>query len=149
MFGYFDVMFLLGMKEFEDYIVIELYGFDKYVVENILFYIYIGKMDIDNVNVDFMFVVLVYFQIKLLRNFCERFFCIYIDVDNCVDVLVLVECYSCKNLVDNILNFIKENIVELFGKKFFQKLNFYIFQELILSDDFIVLGEEGVLNLIF
>lgn len=61
MFGYFDVMFLLGMKEFEDYIVIELYGFDKYVVENILFYIYIGKVDIDNVNVDFMFVVLVYF----------------------------------------------------------------------------------------
>lgn len=36
-----------------------------------------------------------------------------------MDVLVLVECYSCKNLVDDILNFIKENIVELFGKKFF------------------------------
>lgn len=148
MSGYFDAMFSSGMKESEDHIAIELHGFDKHVVENILSYIYTGKADIDNANADLMFAASVYFQIKPLRNLCERFLCTHTDVDNCVDVLALAECYSCKNLADNILNFIKENIVELLGNKSFQKLNSHTLQELISSDDLIVPGEEGVLNLI-
>lgn len=106
--GYFDAMFSSGMKESEDHTAIELHGFDKHVVENILSYIYTGKADIDNANADLMFAASVYFQIKPLRSLCERFLCAHTDIDNCVDVLALAEYYSSKNLAYNVLNFIKK-----------------------------------------
>ena len=146
MSSYFDAMFSSGMRETEEG-AIELHGLDEVVIENILEYIYTGKIDINNENADLIFSASVYLQIKPLQSICERFLLSHTDLDNCVDVLHLANSNSCNDLANNVIGFIKENITQIIDKKSFESIDSDTFIQLIASDDLIVPGETDVLDL--
>jgi len=108
----FKSMFGAGMKEGCTGRV-EIKDMNPEVLENLLKYIYTSDApDIDAVAKE-LFVAADQYQLIKLKQLCEEKLSSTIDVDNCIDLLVLGELHQASSLKEAALKFVAQNMEEI------------------------------------
>merc|ERR1719481_303442 len=105
----FKTMFDADMKEKEAGSV-EIKNMTPEVLENMLKYIYTSEApDIDALTQELLAAAEQY-QLEKLKELCEAKLCSKVDVENCIEILILADLYQAPMLKETALKFVTNNI---------------------------------------
>ena len=108
----FEAMFDSNMKEMKTGKV-EIQDMDPEVLGNLLQYIYTGVAPNIDTMAKELFAAADQYQIEKLKELCEEKLMSTIDVDNCIDHLVLGDLYHAPRMRAKALKFVAQNIVSI------------------------------------
>lgn len=103
-------------------------------IEHILNFIYTAKLELTLRNVQEILSAANYFQLSTVVDACLNYLEGEIDIENCIDILIISENYSLDALRDKILKFICAHIQEISKSSEFFRLQEHQVNELLSSD---------------
>ncbi|XP_078352142.1 kelch-like protein 7 [Oculina patagonica] len=128
--------------------VIRLEQITKDVMEEVLKYLYTGRVDISETNACDLMAVADYFLLPTLKDLCGNVIAQALSFSSCITAYYLAERYRCKDLQNKARDFILENFVAVAETKEFLNLSSTQVEEWISSDEIIVKGEEDVFEVV-
>lgn len=112
---YFNVMFSSSFKESTEP-EIKITDVDHDVFEIIVKYIYTNQFPTDlEAKTKAVLIAAHKYQLQAVVEKCEMQLCNDINLSNCVDLLVVADLFNLKTLKDEIIQFVKKNLVEVLG----------------------------------
>lgn len=141
--AYFQVMFTSGMAEsFADHV--EIHGIQADIFDAILDFIYTGKVEVSEDNVQQLLPASKMLQIEDIEVICCDFLKHELDSSNCVGIYTFSDAHSCLNLSKSALDFIHRNFVEVSKQDEFLQLTKTSLLEMLESEELKIESEEQV-----
>lgn len=141
--AYFQVMFTSGMAEsFADHV--EIHGIQADIFDAILDFIYTGKVEVSEDNVQQLLPASKMLQIEDIEVICCDFLKHELDSSNCVGIYTFSDAHSCFNLSKSALDFIHRNFVEVSKQDEFLQLTKTSLLEMLESEELKIESEEQV-----
>ena len=141
--AYFQVMFTSGMAEsFADHV--EIHGIQADIFDAILDFIYTGKVEVSEDNVQQLLPASKMLQIEDIEVICCDFFKHELDSSNCVGIYTFSDAHSCFNLSKSALDFIHRNFVEVSKQEEFLHLTKTSLLQMLESEELKIESEEQV-----
>lgn len=106
----FAAMFNHGMKEQKES-RIDITDFDAEVIEQLLFFIYSGTVDLDQIErlASKLFAVADKYEIEGLKIICEQALIVNLKIDNIAEILQLVDKHGSETLCEAAFKFLRKN----------------------------------------
>lgn len=141
--AYFQVMFTSGMAEsFADHV--EIQGIQADIFDAILDFIYTGKVEVSEDNVQQLLPASKMLQIEDIEVICCDFLKHELDSSNCVGIYTFSDAHSCFNLSKSALDFIHRNFVEVSKQDEFLQLTKTSLLQMLASEELKIESEEQV-----
>ncbi|PFX28041.1 actin-binding protein IPP-like [Stylophora pistillata] len=141
--AYFQVMFTSGMAEsFADHV--EIHGIQADIFGVILEFIYTGKVEVSEDNVQQLLPASKMLQIEDIEIICCDFLKRELDSSNCVGIYTFSDAHSCLTLSKSALDFIHRNFVEVSKQDEFLQLTKTALLQMLESEDLKIESEEQV-----
>ena len=141
--AYFQVMFTSGMAEsFADHV--EIHGIQADIFDAILDFIYTGKVEVSEDNVQQLLPASKMLQIEDIEVICCDFLKHELDSSNCVGIYTFSDAHSCFNLSKSALDFIHRNFVEVSKQDEFLQLTKTSLLQMLESEELKIESEEQV-----
>ena len=109
---YFRAMFTHDMLELKQQRII-MYGL-RDELEHIINFVYTGKINTEQIEIDHYLAIAVYYQINQLIDICIRSLVSKLDINNCCNLAYIAHELSLPKLKEPVYRFISENIHILF-----------------------------------
>lgn len=117
-------------------------------MEHILNFIYTAKLELTLSNVQDILSAANYFQLSSVVDACLNFLEGELDMENCIDMLIIAENYSLISLRDKVLKFICQRISEISRGGEFLRLQKHQVMQLLISDFPVDCSEAEILRII-
>lgn len=117
-------------------------------IDHILNFIYTAKLQLTLSNVQDILSAASYFQVQSVIDACLNFLENELDIENCIDMLVISENYSLLQLRDKVLKFICQKISEISQDVEFQRLDEHQVYQLLTSDYPVDCSEAEILRIL-
>lgn len=117
-------------------------------IDHILNFIYTAKLELTLSNVQDILSAASYFQVHSVIDACLNFLEGELDIENCIDMLIIAENYSLLQLRDKVLKFICQKISEISRDGEFQRLQKHQVMQLLTSDFPVDCSEAEILKII-
>lgn len=141
--AYFQVMFTSGMAEsFADHV--EIQGIQADIFDAILDFIYTGKVEVSEDNVQQLLPASKMLQIEDIEVICCDFLKHELDSSNCVGIYTFSDAHSCFNLSKSALDFIHRNFVEVSKQDEFLQITKTSLLQMLESEELKIESEEQV-----
>ena len=125
--------------------VVTLHGVSKDVLELIIGYMYVGKIDLTNENVQDIFMAAGMFEMIHLIGQCADHMIQEICISNCVDLFIFGNHFACETLAEKARDYILEHFADVIrDNDKILDLVYKEFESLIYSDDISVENEETI-----
>ncbi|KAL9952458.1 hypothetical protein ACROYT_G039719, partial [Oculina patagonica] len=128
--------------------VIRLEQITKDVMEEVLKYLYTGRVDISEANACDLMAAADFFLLPTLKDLCGNVIAQALSFSSCITAYYLAERYRCEDLQKNARDFILANFVAVAETEEFLNLSSTQVEEWISSDEIIVKGEEDVFGVV-
>ncbi|KAL9952455.1 hypothetical protein ACROYT_G039715 [Oculina patagonica] len=128
--------------------VIRLEQITKDVMEEVLKYLYTGRVDISEANACDLMAAADYFLLPTLKDLCGKVIAQALSFSSCITAYYLAERYRCEDLQKKAKDFILANFVVVAETEEFFNLSSTQVEEWISSDEIVVEGEEEVFNVL-
>ena len=130
---YFRAMFTDTMKE-KNQVIINV-NVPATGIKLLLDFIYTSKLELNLLNIHDVLAAANYIHLETVMEACHSYLETELDLENCIDILVIAENYSLKSLSEKVYHFICANIEKVADKSDFYRLKPSQL-EYILSRDF-------------
>lgn len=141
--AYFQVMFTSGMAESFLHHV-EIHGIQADIFGVILDFIYTGKVEVSEDNVQQLLPASKMLQIEDIEIICCDFLKHELDSSNCVGIYMFSDAHSCSTLTKSALDYIHRNFVEVSKQDEFLQLTKTALLQLLESEELKIESEEQV-----
>lgn len=144
---YFRAMFTDMMRESNED-EISIHGITARGIRSVINYIYTSKLELDAENVIDVLSAANYVQINSIVEECSNYLQSQIDIDNCVDLLIISETFSLLKLQKSCYRFICLHLYEFSISKEFSRLECDQLKRLLTCDFPVNCTENTVLRII-
>ena len=136
-----------GMRESnENVIKVELEEATEAVIEDVLLYIYTGKVFITDENAHNLIATANYLFLPGLKTLASNFIKRNLSPENCIFNFYFAEKYDCRELKEKACEIVTSNFTEVMETEGFLRLQAKEVSDWISRDDIIIGAEEEVLN---
>lgn len=140
---YFQAMFTGGLVEsFEE--SVEISGIDANIFAAILDFIYSGRVNVDETNVEQLLPAAKMLQIEDIEMKCCEFLRHELDPSNCIGVYLFADAHCCTKLASDSVEYIHRNFVKVSSSEEFLGLDKERILTLLESEDLKVESEDQV-----
>ncbi|XP_066536772.1 kelch repeat and BTB domain-containing protein 3 [Hoplias malabaricus] len=142
---FFRAMFEVDMREKDDGMV-TLSNLMPQAVHTFLDFAYSGQQEIVEENVDMLFQLASFLQVRALSRACSDFLVQTLDISNCLHLLAVAEGYGSSVLLRRSTDFVVANFHKLSSSREFLEMPAGVLECCLLSDSLNVPDEESVLR---
>lgn len=140
---YFKAMFTSNMVESnKNRIVIK--DIDGATLTLLVEYMYSGRLDIDESNVQILLTTATILQLACVRDACSRFLLEQLDASNCLGIASFAQTHNCTQLAHAAQTYTHQHFRQLIGSEELLSMEENSFIELISDDRLTTEGEEAV-----
>lgn len=132
--SYFEAMF--GNDSFNENKekIVRLHSLDHKILKKLVDFIYTGKIEIDQVNVQELLAAADMLQLPEVVSGCAQYLCLELHPSNALGILRFAEAHSCRELADSALGFINSHFPEVAEHDEILEVSQQMLQRLISSE---------------
>ncbi|XP_065177727.1 kelch-like protein diablo [Sycon ciliatum] len=142
---YFRAMLTGGLKESAQS-KISLPGVDGDTLEMLVNFLYTGRVQVDETNVQVLLTAASLLQLNSVMEICVKFLLTHIDTANCLGVVALGKVLALPTLYEGAMEFAARNFFSIVSSEDYLQVPVEILRELLTRDELVVRSETDVFD---